>query len=113
MRSPHRIVRRRDRFTWIGQLGRGGVQVVDIHEITNVRVMACSDMILVIRGLRKGNKGQHGECFRSSGSHCFGTYRYLDLDLHKHHTLEQAATFWSSCPSCPDLPTENHTLLLI
>lgn len=62
LRSPHRIVRRGDRVTGIGQLGRSGVQIVDIHEITNVRVVACSDVTLVISALWKGNKGKHDGC---------------------------------------------------
>lgn len=60
LRSPHRIMGRGDRFAWIGELGRSGVLAVDIH----VRVMA---RVVVIRGLRKGHKGEHG-----GGSHSFG-----------------------------------------
>lgn len=61
LRSPHRIVSRGDRFTWIGQLSCGGVQIIiiDVHEIANVWMMARSSMRLAIYVLCKGNKRKH------------------------------------------------------
>lgn len=73
-----------DGFTWIGQVGCGGVQI--INEVTDIRVMARSRVILAIRGLRKRNKRKHGECFDLiSVRSATGTLTNR-CALHKHHT---------------------------
>lgn len=49
-----------DGLAWVRQLGCTGVQIVDVHEISNVWMMPRA-MVPAICGLGKGQKGNHGK----------------------------------------------------
>lgn len=64
--SPHRVMGGCDRLAWVCQLVRSRscrvhvkIVVVEVHEISHVRMVARSTVLSIGGGLRKGHKGEH------------------------------------------------------